>query len=133
MMMMFFWVLASRRLVGRFQRFGEHTPSIFMADVAIMGRGGIYMGLEEGRLREWANQRRGVRGRRSLMVPLFQPPFFQTYINPSNSQHRRFSPEDGDSVLLRNVGIYRTSLHGAKTQKNNIIILTAVKTSNLTI
>jgi hypothetical protein len=34
-----------------------------------------------------------------------------------------FSPEDGDSMFLRNVGL--SSLHGAKTQK--IIILTAVK------
>jgi hypothetical protein len=52
--------------------------------------------------------------------------FFQTFMMffwiwaPLN-----FSPEDGDSTLLP------TSAHGAQTQKNIIIIVTAVKTSNL--
>jgi hypothetical protein len=32
MMMLFFWVLAPCRLVGRCQRFGEHTVSIFIPE-----------------------------------------------------------------------------------------------------
>jgi hypothetical protein len=39
-----------------------------------------------------------------------------------------------DSMCLRNVGTYMpTSLQGVKTQKYNIVILTAVRTSDLTI
>jgi hypothetical protein len=41
------------------------------------------------------------------------------------------SPEVGDSMFLRNAGIY-LRVYMAKTQMNNIIIPTAVKTSNLT-
>jgi hypothetical protein len=41
-----------------------------------------------------------------------------------------FTPENGDSMFLWNAGIY-LSLHSTKTQKN-IIILTAMKTSNST-
>jgi hypothetical protein len=29
------------------------------------------------------------------------------HIHPSTSQHRQFSPEDRDSMFLRNVGIYQ--------------------------
>jgi hypothetical protein len=39
----------------------KHTISIFRAEVVMLGSGGIYTGLEEGKLREWANQRRGMR------------------------------------------------------------------------
>jgi hypothetical protein len=83
-MMMMFWVLASCRLVGRCQRFGEKLHSLSL-------------------------------------------PFLQPYINPYTSQHRQFIPEDGDSMFL-----LPTSLHDTKTQKNNIIILTAGKNSSLT-
>jgi hypothetical protein len=43
-------------------------------------------------LRKWAH---------SLSLRSLQP-----YINPSTSQHHHFSPEDGDSMFLQNVGIY---------------------------
>jgi hypothetical protein len=36
-------------------------------------------------------------------------------------------PEDGDSICLQNAGP-----HGVTTQKNNIVIFTALRTSNLT-
>jgi hypothetical protein len=43
------------------------------------------------------------------------------------------SPEDGDSMFLRNVGIYlQVHTAGVSTQKNRIDIFTAVRTSNLT-
>jgi hypothetical protein len=37
------------------QFFGEHTVSIFRAEVVILGRGGIYIGLDE-RLAEGVGQ-----------------------------------------------------------------------------
>jgi hypothetical protein len=51
------------------------------------------------------------------------------YRFPYTSQHRHFSPEDGDSMFLRNVGIYLRIYTASKTQ--NIVILPAVRTSNL--
>jgi hypothetical protein len=36
--MMFFWGLAPFGVVGRCQRFGEHTVSIFTAEVAMLHR-----------------------------------------------------------------------------------------------
>jgi hypothetical protein len=43
MMMMFFWVMAPCRLVGRCQHFGETYVSIFRAEVAMLVSGGIYI------------------------------------------------------------------------------------------
>jgi hypothetical protein len=44
-----------------------------------------------------------------------------------------FSPEDGDSMFLRNVGMYLPAiLRGIKTQKYNIVITNVMRTSNLT-
>jgi hypothetical protein len=40
----------------------KHTVSIFRAEVAMQGSEGIYIGFEDGRLREWANQGRGMMG-----------------------------------------------------------------------
>jgi hypothetical protein len=53
----------------------------------------------------------------SLPHSIVIDPFLQTYLsatlyNPCDSQHRHFSPEDGDSTLLRNVGFYQ-SVHTA--------------------
>jgi hypothetical protein len=42
------------------------------------------------------------------------------------------SPEDGDSIFLRNVGNYLRVYYGAKTQNIIIFILTAVEILNLT-
>jgi hypothetical protein len=47
----------------------------------------------------------------------------------STSQHRHFSPEDGDSIFLRNVGIYRRIYTTPNPEEHHL--LTAVKTSNL--
>lgn len=38
-----------------FQR--KVTTSVFKAEVVLLGNGRIYVGLEEGRLSEWMNQR----------------------------------------------------------------------------
>jgi hypothetical protein len=76
-LMLFFWVLAPRRLIGRCQRFGE----------------------------TYCFHLQGWRWR--------QPWRLRQYISPK----RWHLP---------------TSLRGAKTQKNSVIILTAVKISNLT-
>jgi hypothetical protein len=46
---LFFWILTSCRLVGRYQRFGETQCIHFRAEVAGLTTGGIYMGLEEGK------------------------------------------------------------------------------------
>jgi hypothetical protein len=41
-----------------------------------------------------------------------------------------FSPEDGDTMPLRNIGVY---LHGTGTLETNvIIIITSMETSNIT-
>jgi hypothetical protein len=79
----------------------KHTVSILRDEVAMLGSGGICIGLDGGK----------AEGMGSLLQP---------YINSFTSQHRHFSPDDGDSMYLWNVGIYRW-VHGAKTQKNNII------------
>jgi hypothetical protein len=42
-----------------------------------------------------------------LIGPFLQTSLTATLYNPSDSQHRHFSPEDGDSTLLRNVGFYQ--------------------------
>jgi hypothetical protein len=39
--------------------------------------------------------------------------------SPVDAQHRRFSPEDGDSMYLRHVYL-PASVHGVTTQKNII-------------
>jgi hypothetical protein len=36
---LFLWILAPCRLLGTRQRFGEHTVSIFRAEVAMLGSG----------------------------------------------------------------------------------------------
>jgi hypothetical protein len=46
-MMITSWVLLPCKLVGKSQRFGEHTASIFMAEVKMLGSGGIYISLKE--------------------------------------------------------------------------------------
>jgi hypothetical protein len=40
-----------------------------------------------------------------------------------------FNPEDGDSMFLQNAGMY-VSLDGVTIHNNNIVIFTAVRTSN---
>jgi len=52
-----------------------------------------------------------------------------TLYNPSTSQLYHFSPEDGDSMFLQNIGI-PTKLHGNKTQNTITYIFTAERTSN---
>jgi hypothetical protein len=43
-----------------------------------------------------------------------------TVFNPCTSQHRPFSPENGDKVFLRNDSIYRApSNHGHQTRRNS--------------
>jgi hypothetical protein len=49
---------------------------------------------------------------------------------PSTHQHHHFSTKDKDCVFLQNVGHLPTSLHGGKTQKNSINIIT-METSNI--
>jgi hypothetical protein len=39
-----------------------------------------------------------------------------------------FGPEHGDTLLLRNISIY---LHGVTVQKSNIVMFTAVRSSDL--
>jgi hypothetical protein len=46
-------------------------------------------------------------------------PFLQPCINPSTSQHRHFSPEDGGIVFLRNVGIYRRGYTAPKPRRTS--------------
>jgi hypothetical protein len=48
MTMMFFWVLVPCRLSVDTNVSEKHTLSIFRAEVAMLGSGGIYIGLEEG-------------------------------------------------------------------------------------
>jgi hypothetical protein len=69
-MMMFFWVSALCRLIGRCQYFGE-TLSIFTAEVTMLESGEICIGLVEGKA-----EGVGQSGTTSLTVPL------QPYINP---------------------------------------------------
>jgi hypothetical protein len=35
----------------------NHTVSTFRAEVSMLGSGGFYIGLGDGRLKEWANHR----------------------------------------------------------------------------
>jgi hypothetical protein len=49
MVMMLFWVLMPCRLLCRCQSFGEHTVSIFRAEVAILGSVRNYTELEKGK------------------------------------------------------------------------------------
>jgi hypothetical protein len=51
-MMIFFWVLAPCRLVGSAYVSEKHTVSIFRAEVAMLGSGWMYIGLEEGKTEE---------------------------------------------------------------------------------
>jgi hypothetical protein len=43
------------------------------------------------------------------------------YIDPSTSLYRQFSPEDGDSIFLRNVGIYRRVYTAPKPRRTSSI------------
>jgi hypothetical protein len=53
------------------------------------------------------------------------------HLTLSASQHSHFSPEDGNSMFVRNDGIYiPTSPDGVTTQKINIDIFAAVRTSD---
>jgi hypothetical protein len=61
----------------------KHAVSIFRAKVVMLGSGGIYIRLEE-RKAEGVGQS-GTRNEREMVL----------------------DPEDGDSMFLRNVGIYR--------------------------
>lgn len=42
----------------------KHTASILRPEVAMLGNRGLIWGWKKGRLRQWANQERGMRGRR---------------------------------------------------------------------
>jgi hypothetical protein len=46
---MMFWLLAPCRLVSRCQRLEKHAVSILMAEMEVLGSGGICIGLEEGK------------------------------------------------------------------------------------
>jgi hypothetical protein len=77
-MLLFFLVLGSCRLAGRCHRFGEKYCF---------------------HLQDWSDDAGKWRD-------LYSLPFLQPYINPSTSQHRHFSLEDGNNISLRNDGIY---------------------------
>jgi hypothetical protein len=47
--MLIFWVLAPYRLVGKANVSKKYSVTIFRAEVAMLGSGGIYVGLEEGK------------------------------------------------------------------------------------
>jgi hypothetical protein len=61
-----------------------------MVEVAMLGSEGIYIGLDEGKAEG---------------------------VGQSNSQHGHFSPEDGVSMFLRNVGIYRRAYTAPKPKR----------------
>jgi hypothetical protein len=78
------------------------SPSLGLK-VSILGSGGIFIGLEDGKAE-------GVD-----LPPL--------YINPTNSQHFHFSPEDGGSMFLRSVGIYRRVYTAPKSRTTSVSVV----------
>jgi hypothetical protein len=106
--MMFFWVWVPCGLAGRSQCFGE-VYCLHLQDWSDhAGNQTDYIG----------GKKEGLLGvspltqRQSLPYSVLIGPFLQTSLpatlyNPSDSQYGHFSPEDGDSTLLRNVSIYQ--------------------------
>jgi hypothetical protein len=122
-LMMFFWVWVPCGLADRSQRFGE-AYCLHLHDWSDDARNQRdYIGWQEGK-----SEGKGQSGRseveielghgetpnlaQSLPHSILIGPFLQTFLpttlySPSDSQHRHFSPEDGDSTLLWNVGFYQ--------------------------
>jgi hypothetical protein len=55
---------------------------------------------------------------------------FSAAIAITNALHS-LHPEDGSCMVLQNIGILTTSLHGVTTQKTEASILITMKTSSL--